>query len=495
MLINHINPSRQFISSSIQNSPRILNLKILAKDIVAKIQNAFSDGTMWKSELQTIARMVSQLDPKENQNFVSLISQTPSKNKTNQSLLRQWLGEVTSDGIGAYGGLSEKARDVLWRHLVRQQNASHLDLIRLALTDSQQTRQPHVEALGRAIAAHAAPDVKIQWIQKVSKLGHLKNPSVARAVAYVMAEIKSPIQLEGLVGEIGRLGMDAVVAASFDRDRWEASLFVKLAHTMKLSSNPRIKSSFVAASGPVFDLMVNDHIFTNLKKKIALSQVSESLSNLIATDVNGIIENTLLQNGEFPIKAASGVNQRPIQGPSSGRRALKSLCLGLIDTKKTTYIGAMLIALQRSNDASKDPIQWLSMKSSRSGEPPSYHHARLMGEFLGITRSALTSRISARDLQSGRASIIFGAAADTVKETFGFFLPPSKLVAGLGATWAKGSVNYLLLDSRTALAGEDNDLGQALYNAAVPNHANGVEATGEWTATLAAYYAASKDRA
>ncbi len=424
-----------------------------------------------------------------------LIAQNPSKYITNQSLLRQWLGEVTSNGIGAYGGLSEKERDVLWTHLVRQQNAAHLDLIRLALTDSQQTRQPHVEALGRAIAAHAAPDVKIQWIQKVSKLGHLKNPSVARAVAYVMAEIKSPIQLEGLVDQIGRLGMDAVVAASFDRDRWEASLFVKLAHTMKLSSNPRIKSSFVAASGPVLDLIINDNYVINFKKKIALSHVSESLSKLIATDVNGIIENTLLQNGEFPIKAAPGVNQIPIQGASSGRHALKSLCLGLIDTKKTRYIGAIFIALQRSNDASKDPFQWLSMKSSRSGEAPNYHRARVMGEFLGMASSALTSRISARDLQSGRASILFGAAADSVKEILGFFLPPSKLVAGLGATWAKGGFNYALLEWRTALARKDNDLRQALYNAAVPNHANGVEATGEWTTTLAASYAAGKDRA
>ncbi|MFN9709116.1 MAG: hypothetical protein ACK53K_00215 [Burkholderiales bacterium] len=469
---------------------------IQAKDVVNAISQAAADGNIYKPELKNISKLVSLLNPSEHQNLVTVLSQTQSKNKTGQNLLQEWLGEVTSSGLGDYDGLSGKEQNELLNRLVAHQNSANLERLQNALTDPQQREQPHVEALGRSIAQHARPAEKMAFIQKMSQRGLLQNPSVARAVAHVFAKINSAQDVDWVTDQIGRSGMDAMVAASFDRKAWDPSLLIRLANTMKLSGNPRVKSSFVAASGPVLESIVNDGNWFNQKKSPVMRQVTLSVFQLISTDTNGIIQNTLAQTGEVQTNTTGSIEKilkNPTKGLSNGRHSLKNFFLGLIDTQQFTLIAGISLALQRANQYDKNPSEWLSQKTSFSGEEPHYQHARVMGDISGIVRSAITSRISRRDLFSARTSLTASAATDTLKELIAAANPAAKLPVALLGTWLKNGINYKLLEWRTELAKGDNNVGQRSLEIAIPNHPNGVEETGPWVDTLKASYAWSKD--
>lgn len=446
---------------------------------VQLVRDAFKDGTVWKSELESIARTVASLEPAERRSFVNILART---NNANGSLLQHWLGEVTTPGVGPWGGLDASARRALLADLVPGQDGANLERVFHGLVNRKSGSSPHQDEFSAAVATHGAMDQKVELIRRLDDDAARGDRGASRAIGMLM--VSEPRIVERALEAVSRLGMDSVVAASVTVHthatpgiaavhpvRWtDTSRYEALAEVIALSKNPVEKSAFVAASGKLLKELPID----------ARPALAACMSKVIGSDVNGVIENTLLQNSRG--------------GASDGRRALKNYAEALIETNQHAHLGAITLSLQRGNDLNHDPMQWLSARLVRSGEEPSFVRARVMGDWLGIVGSAVNTRISNRDQQMAYGALMFTGSADVLKEAASAAFPKLKVAIGIGNAVLKPAVNASILRFRSEFASADRDFVRALYEGALPRHPNGVEATGAWVTTMNAQFSTGLTR-
>jgi hypothetical protein len=447
---------------------------------VHQVRDVFRDGTAWKSELESSARTVASLTPAERRSFVNHLAR---ENSANGSLLQRWLGEVTAPGVGPWGGLDASARRDLLADLVAGQDGANLERVFHGLVDHQNRfASPYQDEFAAAVAAQGTRDQKVELIRRLDDDAVRGDPGASRAIGTLMTS--DPRITDRALEALSRRGMDAVVAASVSVHRqavangytanvvsWtDTRRHEALASAVAGSSNPVEKSSFVAASGKLLKELPID----------ARPALTAGMSKVIGSDVNGVIENTLLQNTRG--------------GASDGRRALKNYAEALIDTNQHAHLGAITLSLQRGNDLKHDPMQWLSAPLVRSGEAPSFARARVMGDWLGIVGSAVNTRTTSRDQQMVVGALMFTGSADVLKELTSAAFPQFKVAIGVANAVIKPAVNASIIAFRTEFARADRDFVRALYEGALPRHPNGVEATGVWVTTMNAQFNTSLTR-
>lgn len=456
---------------------------------LAGIVRMFDNGVVTNSELKGAAATVERLAPTERRALVDLLArQTGSRG---QAWLERWLGEVTSPGLGA---LSATERKRLFGQLIDGQSAINLVRIHDALDASRpvgRTVQPSQDEFAQAIARQGSADQKLEVLQSLATKVRAGNAVAARAMSTILGSIGDASVMNQALRQIDRLTMDAIVAASIDhrsaitvnqfggntvRVTVDASRYGKLADAISRTDNVVEKGGFVASSGQILGWLSQADIGGEARRK-AQAQVSAAMSKVIGSDVNGVIENTMLQTD--------------YAGATSGRKALKQYARALIDTGQAAHLGAITLSLQRGNDLAQDPMQWLAAREVRGGEGPAFVRARVMGDWLGILGSAINSRIGERDMAAAAGAMLFSASADTLKEVAGVAFPKFKLAISIGTAVLKQAVNGSIMAYRTNLAREDKDLARGLYEGALPRHPSGVEATGEWVTTMNAQFAAS----
>lgn len=258
----------------------------------------------------------------------------------------------------------------------------------------------------------------------------------------------------------------------------DLQLYEQTAASVARSSNAVDKAAFAAATGPVFSRLETS--LEGQHRDDVLARLAGAMSVVIGSDVEGVVENTMPQTD--------------FQGGRSGRDALKAYAGALLDGGQGAHLGVITLSLRRGNDLSEDPMTRLSAVPARTGEPQAYANARLMGDWLGITASAVQSRISSRDENAIYGVLLFSASIDVTKALAGSAFPVRKLPSSLLSAAAKPAVNGAVLSWRTALARTDREFSQSLYEAALPRHKSGVEAMGPWVTTMNAHVNTSAQR-
>lgn len=461
---------------------------------LATVRRAFRDGTVWHSELQQISAEVIRLNPPERRALVNLLAR---EWHDGQSLLDAWMGEVTMRGVGGYAGLQEGPRKTLLAHLVVGQDPVNLERIfhaaRNRHTGERQDTTFQMEFMHQ-VSQRGTVAQRLGLLERLSDDAVRGNAGAGQALAQIVARLPDRAAVAQALDRLDRRATDAMVANSVTwrnelttstlggssvTTRVDTRLIESLARAVADTGNPREKAAFVAAAGSLLGRLRSADMQASARDR-AIGTVASAMSTVIGSDVNGVIENTLLQSDR--------------EGASSGRLALKSYATALLDSKQGAHLGAITLSLQRGNDLQQDPMQWLSARQARTGEAPAYVRAAVMGDWLGLVGSAILSRISARDQHAAFAALMFSGSIDLMKETAGAAFPALKLPIGVGAAVLKPVINLSLLHWRNSLARSDREFARNLYEAALPYHPNGVEARGDWVTTMNAQFFSSLQR-
>ncbi len=468
-----------------------------------QIRHTFEDGNVWKSELEHDAQAVGQLSPDERNSLVNLMAKDQSGS---QSLLMRWMGEVTTGGIGPWGGLDHPQIQTLWENLVQGQDPANLERLFHAAKQGESPKsiypnatgldieQPYQKLMAESVAKYGTGEQRVGFIGQLADNAEKGNLSAARSIGIVLGSLHEPKQVDQALSGLNRAATDAVVSRLITvngnigtnmfggttvHEQVDARMFNDVARSVASATNAREKGGFVASAGQLmkdFDkTMYGKEAIGQIKSTIA-----SGMSAVIGSDINGVIDNTLLQNSR--------------EGHSNGRGALKEYASTLLDSGKGTHLGAIVLSLQRGNSLDQDPMQFLSQRQARTDDGPGYQHARVLGDWLGVVGSAVQSRISSREQNANVANMLFGVGYDSLKELVGAVFPPAKPPLGLVSIVAKPIVSTAITNWRTELARDDRSFTQSLYEAALPHHANGVEATADWVSTLNSQYRASLDR-
>jgi hypothetical protein len=459
---------------------------------VAFVKGVLNGGTVWQSQVQDFSQRMAKLSPQESAATVNLLSRMQVRNSNALDLM---VGEVTMRGVGAYGGLNPAQRSSLWRALVPGQDKANLARIFSAASNHNSDAskgQFFQQEFAAAIAERGTVDQKQSFVSSMTGAAIAGNTSAARAVAVVVASLKDAGQFSAALTGLGRRGVDAMVAATVGKTnnrivadapdrrnsmRLDTALYRTLAAGFQRSNNAREKAGFISASGAVLRQIAAAPMDGSTKRQV-LKESASAMSAVIGTDVSGVIENTLLQ------RAGAA-------GASSGRDSLKAYSMALLDSGQASHLGAITMSLQRGNSLASDPMAYLGRRESRSGEAPAFANARVMGEWVGLVGSAVQTRVSERDKNAAFASLIFTGSVDVIKEGVGAVFPAFKLPAALIAAGLKPAINAGILNWRNELASKDRDFSRNFYEAALPRHKSGVEATAEWVPTLNSAFSSS----
>ena len=463
-------------------------------NMLSMVRRSFRDGTVWQSELQQIYTQVIRLSPPERRALVNLMAR---ETQGSQSLLDAWLGEVTMRGLGGYGGLDDTSRKTLLAHLVAAQDPVNLERVFHAVrnrhTGKREDTTFQMEFI-QQVSQRGTVAQRLGLLDRLSDDAVHGNRGAGQALAEIVARLPDRATVEQALERLDRHTTDAMVAGAVTWrnevitsqyggvaviTHMDTRLIGQLARAVAATGNPREKAAFVAAAGALLGRLRSADIQASARDR-AISAVASAMSTVIGSDVNGVIENTLLQNDR--------------EGASSGRLALRNYATAIIDSKQGTHLGAIALSLQRGNDLGQNPMQWLSSRQTRTGEGPAYVRAAVLGDWLGLVASAIESRISDHNQRAAYASMMFSGSIDVMKELAGAAFPALKLPLALGATALKLEINRSLLDWRTSLARNDREFVRNLYEAALPRHPSGVEARGDWVTTMNAQYFASLQR-
>ena len=461
----------------------------------AAIRETLQGATVRRSDLAGLTPALIRLSGSERQALVDGLAGTRSGRV---SMLEHWMSEVLSPGWGEWGALDRPQRQALFSALVDGQDPRNLERIALAagsrrtglFGNGMRDPRPMVE-FARAVAVHGTFEQRLGLLKRLSDDAVRGLPGSGRAMAELFAAARTRHEVDATFAELDRPTTDAMVAAGLVLDaaittsvlggnttviRGDTSLFRRMAAAASLATSATEKASFVAASGPVLEASHQ----MNFEGIVRRRDLLNALSGVIGTDVGGVIDSTLMQT-------ARG-------GSSSGRKALQAYASGLLDTGLSAHAEAIVLSLQRGPDARSDPMTWLAATSARNGEAPTYHRARLLGEFLGLFAGVVESRLRERDMAAALGYAAFAGTADSVKELTTGAFPGVKVVTGVGVAGLKGIVATALLEWRATLRDDERDFARTLHEAALPRHPSGAEATAPWVTTFNAHYFGSLRR-
>lgn len=417
-----------------------------------------------------------------------------------QSLLARWVSEAVLPGVAHFGGLNTQEQQRLWAALASSAPVEALLRIHNVLSAAQRST-PSVQvahplrAFADAVARVSPAAHKQAMAERLADRLTQGDRTTAEALATLMGRLH-PAGVDIILQRLDRSATDTVVRASLRvhshttvlpnghvvmQTSVDVSGYTALAQQVAQTRNAREKASFMAASGEVLRLLESQQTPVNARSLVQARQtVAQGMTAVILSDTNGVIDNTLLQNGS--------------PQHSNGPQALTAYARAMIDGGQGRLMGLLVLQLQRGNLMDQDPMVYLAQQSSRRGEEPNYHRARVLGQWLGIVGDAVLSRVGPRDANAVNAAILFTGATDITKELVGVLSPKAKLASALVAAVAKPVVNKAILEWRSRLANEQTSFLENLYAAAVPRHPSGVEATAPWVTTLYANFSGLRRR-
>ena len=427
-----------------------------------------------------VIRLNNQLEALNGAERQALVNLLATARGGRQTLLEQWI----VSGVGDYGAFRGRNKE-FFGALVKGQDPANLNRIAKASIklDKQIEQQRPRDArrtseFMQAVAQHGTWQQRHGLFKSLVDNAKRGTPGAARVMAELFAGLRNRREVDAAFTALDRPATDAMVAASLDSNlkAHDHSLFRRMAKSASLSRSATEKASFVAASGP--------SLLNNAGGESVRRDRLKALSHLIRSDASGVIDSTL--------------NQYATRGSSSGRRAIYNFIEGLYDSDDPEMYKeaeAILISLQRGPNTSTNPHDWLNVKSRRNAEEPAYHHARLLGAYVGIVSNVAGKRDRHRNFWAPGAYIAAATGLDATKESAGWlgdrfaklgFLGTAKgkAIIGISVVVAKAIVASRLLFWRSDTQKDEGSFGARLQRLAMPIHEKtGAAATAPWVTT------------
>ncbi len=439
--------------------------------VSSQIQASFSDGTVWKSELDESAASISGLSPRERQSLVNNLANTP---QGDGNLLDKFLGEVTSPGLGSYGGLDADDRSALIRDLIPGQDGANLERVFNGLRRQQGDGvDDNQREFSRLTAWSASADQRIDFVARLADNAGKGDTEAARAIAQQIGTLERPADVAEAMSKLDRATLDKVVKQSIDTDYittpsgmgvpvtatlHDPSLYQRMADAVATTSDPKMKAAFIASSGQLID-----ETLRNEPGQPTLEKVINGMSNVIGSDTNGVIGNTLEQTG-FDTELGG-------QYASSGLQALRLYNTGLIETDQGQKIRGIVAQLRSGNDLQQDAFTRFD-----TDERAAY----VLGGYTGTVTTALDSMASEQTRTLATTAIFAGTAIDTAKELAQFL--PGKvpgIVAKFAAAPLKATVALTAMNLNAETISQARDQSQLTIMTAQPQGPGGTSPTTE----------------
>jgi hypothetical protein len=437
-----------------------------------QIQASFSDGKVWKSEVEQSAESISNLSPRERQ---SLVNNLANAQQGDSNLLDKFLGEATSPGLGGYGGLDADDRTALMRDLIPGQDGANLERVFNGLRRQQGDGvEDYQREFSRLTAWSASPDQRIDFVARLADNAGKGNNEAARAIAQQIGTLERPADVAEAMSKLDRATLDKVVKQSIDTDYFtapsgvsapvtatlhDASLYQRMADAVATTSDPKMKAAFIASSGQ----MISEMELLKEPGQPTLEKVINGMSNVIGSDTNGVIGNTLEQTG---FNTALGG-----QYASSGPQALRLYNTGLIETDQGQKIRGIIAQLRSGNDLQQD-----AFTRFKDDERAAY----VLGGYTGTVTAALDSMASERTRALATTAIFASTTIDTAKELAQFL--PGKvpgIVAKFAAAPLKATIALTAMNLNAETISQTRDQSQLTVMTAQPQGPGGTSPTTE----------------
>jgi hypothetical protein len=478
------------VSASTTENPSTVYDAQRVDEFVDTLQGALQGRVVTHEEVQAAAGSLKRLGPAERQAALKRISVAPTHARA--PLLDRWMAEATAPGVGPWSGLKAAELDRWFDVLIEAQTSTQLerifDSVRFEplLGPAQEDDEMRARFIER-VALQAAPPQRVALLARLARRAESGDDSAALAAARLLAAGRSVGETEAALGALSRRAMDAVVLAAAQQRREmgagllgqtisrrlvDFELVERMAHAVAQTSNSREKASFVAAAGNLFALLDGTRDDADVAQD--RTRLLDGLRAVILSDGNGVVENTLLQEGA--------------SGDSSGPAALKAFNRAAIEAGRMQDVSEVLALLHRGNDLRGDALARYERTTARAGVT-GHHHAEVLGQYIGTVVAAINAITARRDQAAAYGAFAVGGASDIGKENLGDWFKPSKVGIAVASAVFKSIVNAAILKGRIDAAAADKVAWQHFELTGVPLQSSGVrsrdtEAAAAFTAGL-----------
>ena len=299
------------VNQTQQNQPTAqTNQNNPVDDAVETISNKLDDSGWFDDvtheELNEISEVLENLSPADTNEVISRLS---------DDQLAKFSGEMNSNAPFGLGGLNGNEKNTLFTNLARDLDGEQLARLAVNFTD-----RGDIERLGTAIAEHASPTAKVDFIEQ------LANPSAeyltddathrpftlgasitehgdphALAVGEVLASLSNNQgALREAYNHLSDSQLDAVFSAAMDKASYatqggftvsfDPEQLVNIIEAAATSSNPELKARvFEAGARQLNAIRDTDSVIVNPLADEDAAPVTEALTALIKSDTVGVV--------------------------------------------------------------------------------------------------------------------------------------------------------------------------------------------------------------
>ena len=404
-----------------------------------------------------------------------------------QGKLDQIASESIDGSIAGLGGLSTGERSALFNNLAgKLDGASLADLTRaFGRTDSQTNGARYVEELGKAVATHATPDAKVQFVTnlKGATVDHPNRASAgfggstmvdgdadAVAVGDVIGSLRGAYA-QTAIASLSPNELKAVMTASIDATYrvtatgagatgaldWNANSFNAIMTAGATVGSAHVKATLFEAGAAVMRGV--DHTpglqlgTAVIGKDAALSKMTEGLTAVLSSDVGGVMRDMAYSGASKNGTAMASYTKQMLgdNGTAAGGKA---------------RLGEFMAKLQMGNSLNADPVKYLNATTTVAGTDQSQRtNAGALGYFVGSVYKGADAR--SKDVKDQQDMV------NAVLKSGLTILDKAKVGGLAGQTIASVGKEWTIYAVRAAIRDEGNGAAVKLENAALPiNPAN-----------------------
>lgn len=391
--------------------------------------------------------------------------------------------EIMDGSVLGLGGLNGDERQAFFADMAAKLDGDSLGALSSAFagTDQRSGGFTPVTELGAAIATHAAPDAKLDYLSAITpgiEAGHQSDyglgytsTTFADAEASAAGEVLGSLQGANAQEGFNRIGnhLPDVLSSSVDAQMttmssypggstsmtWNASQFEAIMGAVATTSNPDLKAQvFDAGVDTMRSVRDVNSVFGGLTvvgKDAALGQMTQGLSVIVDSDTTGVLReltyNASTRDGsDFSAYAKEMLNQ--------GREG---------------DLGGQMARLQMGNNLTENPVERLDRPEAipDSNGQTRRANAGSLGYFVGGVASAVKSIDADVVQQQAMTTAVLKSALTVVdKAKVG---GPAALAVGTAASVAKEWVQFGV---NAAIQNPHADAASTLAHAALPVNPN-----------------------
>lgn len=417
-------------------------------------------GTSRNGNMHEINFVLEQLTPAQVSDVISQLS---------DGELRAWASDINSGGILGAQGLNGAEKNELFAMF-----AGALDGQQLARVSQAFGSRNEVLALADAVALHAAPEVRADYVLEMATAGldgngdsrnyiglssHTAGSAEALASARVLGTL-SGAQFDRAVNGLSDSQLGQVLDAAQQRSMTVTTGFgygggsvttssdpaplVRIIEAAASSNDSHVQGRIFQGGSDAINAIRNDHnmIFSpNVGRNAQIDSIAEAMTGLLQADTTGIVEEL-----------------EAVIDPSG--RALTTYLQEIVNRGDTTVIGEFIVKLQAGNDLSVDPLQYVEAQAIGTSGAPYYQNAQTLGYFAGATIAAIRANTNDARGQADILNNIFGVVSGAIGAV--------NLPAGVVAAVANGISTEIVNSVTNGVAERNRDIELAFFELSFP---------------------------